>query len=224
MSIPTYIPNYPPDGSSLGQTKSVIRNNLDGTFETIGIDHFNQNGQNTTFPSLTSPPGSPGYHADIHMVPVGTWNPVTRTGAPTAISGVNQLFSMLWTPSYAGATADTQLFNRTGNGTGNSGIAQLTGLNENSEGWAWMGGALVQWGTVSTAVNTSGNVVFSSRSAQGIDFPSSAWVVICSNISSGGVSSATSVFTFHLTTTGFGWNVTQGSSNFAGFNWVAIGQ
>ena len=45
MSIPAFTPGYPPDGSSLGETKSVIRNNLDGTFLTLGVDHINNNGQ-----------------------------------------------------------------------------------------------------------------------------------------------------------------------------------
>ena len=44
MSIPTYTQGYPPDGSSLGQTKSVIRNNLDGTFLTLAVDHVDNNG------------------------------------------------------------------------------------------------------------------------------------------------------------------------------------
>ena len=61
MGIPAYVPGYPPDGSSLGQTKSTIRNNLDGTFQTIAVDHINNNGD----------PGSqpPGYHTIIHEVP-----------------------------------------------------------------------------------------------------------------------------------------------------------
>src|SRR5258706_888795 len=77
MSIPTYTPGYPPDGSSLGQTKSVIRNNLDGTFQTLGIDHVNNNGQ---------PGGKPaGYHTVIHSVPQGS-NPAT-------VAGYGQLFA-----------------------------------------------------------------------------------------------------------------------------------
>ena len=76
MPIPTYTPGYPPDGSSLGQTKSTIRNNLDGTFQTLAIDHVNNNGQPGSNPA--------GYHTIIHQV--------SQTSVST-VSGVNQVFS-----------------------------------------------------------------------------------------------------------------------------------
>ncbi len=50
MAIPIYTLGYPPDGSSLGQTKTTIRNNLDGTFLTLGGDHVNNNGQPGSIP------------------------------------------------------------------------------------------------------------------------------------------------------------------------------
>lgn len=46
MPIPSFTSGYPPDGSSLGQTKSTIRDNLDGTFQTLAIDHFDNNNAN----------------------------------------------------------------------------------------------------------------------------------------------------------------------------------
>ncbi len=56
MSIPAYTPNYPPNGFTLGQTKTQLRNNLDGTFETLSVDHYNQNGANV------------GYHKQVHLI------------------------------------------------------------------------------------------------------------------------------------------------------------
>ncbi len=59
---PTYIEGFPQDGSSLGNTRVQIRNNLDGTFETLGVDHINNNGvgQITTT-------GTAGFHDVIHF-------------------------------------------------------------------------------------------------------------------------------------------------------------
>jgi hypothetical protein len=76
MAIPTYTPGYPPDGSSLGQTKSTIRNNLDGTFETLAVDHVNNNGVPGSNPA--------GYHTIIHQVP--------QTNVDDC-AGYNQIFS-----------------------------------------------------------------------------------------------------------------------------------
>jgi hypothetical protein len=76
MPIPAYTPGYPPDGSSLGQTKAVIRNNLDGTFQTLAVDHIDNNGNPGSQPA--------GYHTVIHQVP--------QTSVNTA-SGYNQIFS-----------------------------------------------------------------------------------------------------------------------------------
>ncbi len=133
MAIPTYVQGYPPDGSSLGQTKSTIRNNLDGTFLTVAVDHVNNNGQ----------PGSqpPGYHKIVHQV--------TQTNVSTVV-GYNQVFSGVpgtlivngvTTPDIPSGGA-TQLYSLTGGGV----LAQLTGNNKSSNGYAWIGGVLIQWG------------------------------------------------------------------------------
>lgn len=135
MPIPTYTPGYPPDGSSLGQTKATIRNNLDGTFETLAIDHVNNNGQPGSNPA--------GYHTIIHEV--------TQTNV-TTVAGVNQVFSGVpgtlivngvTTPALP-ANGDTQLYSLTGAGA----LAQLTGYNAASPGYAWVGGVLMQFGSV----------------------------------------------------------------------------
>jgi hypothetical protein len=138
MPIPTYTPGYPPDGSSLGQTKSTIRNNLDGTFETLATDHVNNNGQPGSQPA--------GYHTIIHEV--------TQTSVST-VNGYNQLFSgvpgtlnvdMNTTPSIPN-NGDTQLYSLSSAGV----LSQLTGFNNSGSsgrglGYAWIGGILIQWG------------------------------------------------------------------------------
>lgn len=146
MPIPTYTPGYPPDGSSLGQTKSTIRNNLDGTFQTLGIDHVNNNGQPGSNPA--------GYHTVIHEV--------TQTSVNT-VTGVNQIFSGVPGTLSVNATTtpaippggDTQLYSLTGMGT----LSQLTGSSASANGYCWAGGILFQWGEVSSPGN-SGSVTF----------------------------------------------------------------
>lgn len=80
MSIPTYVEGFPQDGSSLGNTRVQIRNNLDGTFETLAVDHIDNNG---------SPGGKPpGYHNVIHFQDQGN----LYTTPPT-VSGVTQMYT-----------------------------------------------------------------------------------------------------------------------------------
>lgn len=138
MGIPTFTQGYPPDGSSLGQTKAVIRDNIDGTFLTLAVDHVNNNGQPTPNPA--------GYHKIIHQV--------TQTNVST-ISGVNQVFSGIpgtlivngiTTPTIP-ANGDTQLYSLTGMG----GLSQLTGNSATANGYCWVGGILIQWGTKSSS-------------------------------------------------------------------------
>jgi len=179
MAIPTYTPGYPPDGSSLGQTKTAIRNNLDGTFQTLNVDHVNNNGQPGSNPA--------GYHTVIHEV--------TQT-AVTSISGVNQVFSgvpgtLTYTVGMTTKTTptipnngDTQLYSLTGAGV----LAQLTGYsfttpsgpNNQSSGYAWIGGVLLQWGS-DFAVNTgSGNPI-----SFAIPFPNHVFSITCTVYNSG---------------------------------------
>lgn len=140
MPIPTYTPGYPPDGSSLGQTKATIRNNLDGTFETIAVDHINNNGQ----------PGSnpPGYHTVIHEVP---------QSSVSTVNGYNQIFSGVpgslvvngtTTPAVPN-NGDQALYSLTGGGI----LSQLTGSSASTNGYAWVGGILLQWGIFAMGSN-----------------------------------------------------------------------
>lgn len=135
MPIPPFIPGYPPDGSSLGQTKSTIRNNLDGTFQTLNVDHINNNGDPGSKPA--------GYHTIIHEVPQTT---------VTTVSGYNQVFSGVpgalvvnGTTTPAIPPTDQQLYSLTGGGI----LSQLTGHNATSSGYQWIGGILIQWGNAS---------------------------------------------------------------------------
>lgn len=133
MVVPTFTPGYPPDGSSLGQTKATIRNNLDGTFQTLAIDHINNNGQPGSQPA--------GYHTIIHQVP--------QTSV-TTVAGYNQVFSGVPGTLVVNATptrsvpnnGDQQLYSLTGAGI----LSQLTGKSATTNGYCWSGGILFQWG------------------------------------------------------------------------------
>lgn len=167
MPIPTYTPGYPPDGSSLGQTKSVIRNNLDGTFETLNVDHINNNGQPGSQPA--------GYHTIIHEVP--------QTSVST-VTGYNQVFSGVpgtlvvngtTTPAIPN-NGDQQLYSLTGAGA----LSQLTGSNTSTNGYAWVGGILLQWG-VTNALPGGSPVSFP------IPFPNNVFSVTCTGFNTGTV-------------------------------------
>ncbi len=85
MAIPPYTAGYPQDGSSLGSSKSVIRNNLDGEFQVFSVDHFNQNGP------------TPGFHQQS-TYPNSSFAPTTVSGQlalySKAISGNSALYSI----------------------------------------------------------------------------------------------------------------------------------
>jgi hypothetical protein len=215
MSIPTYSLGYPPDGSSLGETKAVIRNNLDGTFLTLGIDHVNNNGQPGSNPA--------GYHTVIHQV--------TQTADPPAISGVNQVYSKLVTPNTSGGVADTQLFTRTGNG----GISQLTGSSSVSDGWQWVGGVLLQWGTVLISTGTgdsshrTGTLTFQNRNAGAIPFPNNCFNITANLtvINTTDTTSSSTISFRSISATSFRWLINMSTSNltttYPSFYWFAVG-
>lgn len=165
MPIPTFTPGYPPDGSSLGQTKAPIRNNIDGTFQTVAIDHVDNNG---------SPGAQPaGYHTVIHQVP--------QASVATA-AGYNQIFSGVPGALLVNAAAtpaipnngDQQLYSLSGTGV----LSQLTGKSAAANGYAWIGGILLQWGS-GTATNTGAVIPFP------IAFPNSVFSVVCTVYNSG---------------------------------------
>jgi hypothetical protein len=166
MPIPTYTPGYPPDGSTLGQTKATIRNNLDGTFQTLAVDHINNNGQPGSQPA--------GYHTVIHQV--------TQTNVST-VTGYNQIFSGVpgtlvvngVTTKAIPSNGDQQLYSLTGGGV----LSQLTGFSANTKGYVWAGGILIQWGA--DMATNSGNPV-----SYAIPFPTAVFAVTCTVYNSGG--------------------------------------
>jgi hypothetical protein len=153
MPIPTFTPGYPPDGSSLGQTKSTIRNNLDGTFQTVAVDHIDNNGQPGAQPA--------GYHKVVHMVPQG--------GNPVAVAGYGQLFSK----TINSFTTDQALFWETGTGLIQQLTVNLTPLAA-SNGYTFLpGGLILQWG-VKSSPGSSGTITFATSN---ISFPNNCFNV-----------------------------------------------
>lgn len=160
MPIPTFTPGYPPDGASLGQTKTTIRNNLDGTFQTLAVDHINNNGDPGAKPA--------GYHTIVHQVP--------QTSVST-VAGYNQVFSGVPGTLSVNATTtptippggDQQLYSLTGSGI----LSQLTGRSAATNGYVWIGGILLQWG-VKTSPGQSGTVLFATAN---VNFPNNCFNV-----------------------------------------------
>ena len=214
MSIPSYNQGYPQDGSSLGQSKSTIRNNLDGTFLTLGIDHVNNNGQIGNQGSGSYPSG---YHTTIHVVP--------RGANPSPITGIGQLYSRV----VDAVNNDTSLFWKTGGGK----TLQLTSNftpSINANGFTFVpggtvGGApIIQWGSVT---GKSGNW---PTSAQTVTFATNnmAFQTACYNVQLTFIgpksSTAGTLCVNSISSTGFTWQFTGSSSaSFSGFYWWAIG-
>lgn len=194
MSIPTYTPGYPPDGSSLGQTKAVIRNNLDGTFQTLGVDHVNNNGQPGSNPA--------GYHTVAHMVPQAT--------DPAAITGFGQLYSKTLTFN---STNDQALFWETGQGLIQQLTTNITPLAAQT-GYTFLpGGIILQWG-VTTSTGSSTPVLFP------FTFPAAAFSAVATRHQNS--SSDTSYGITSLVTTGFTFTANSSASGIIIF-WFAIG-
>lgn len=214
MPIPTYTPGYPPDGSSLGQTKSTIRNNLDGTFETLAVDHINNNGQPGSQPA--------GYHTIIHQVP--------QTNVST-VAGYNQVFSGVpgtlivngtTTPAIPN-NSDQQLYSLTGQG----GLSQLTGDNGSINGFQWIGRMLLQWGwkSLSGSQGELGTILFATSN---FAFPNNCFNIQVSLIcQAGGTSSSDntlSVVNNSISKTSFQYQYNgSGGGRYPAFFWLAIG-
>ena len=203
MPIPTYTPGYPPDGSSLGQTKVVIRNNLDGTFQTLAVDHIDNNG---------SPGSNPaGYHKIIHEV--------SQTNVSTA-TNVNQVFSGVPGTLVVNSTTtpaipnngDTQLYSLSGAGV----LSQLTGSLLAGNGYAWVGGILLQWGTFSMASN-----IHSQGVSYPIAFPHNVFMPAVIGSTSNDPAEAAGVNLSSVSTSGFtAYRTGNGNLN---YTFIAIG-
>jgi hypothetical protein len=209
MSIPTYTLGYPPDGSSLGQTKATIRNNLDGTFETLGVDHINNNGSPGMQPA--------GYHNVIRSVPQGS--------DPTKVSGYGQLYSK----KINDVANDEALFWRTGEG----GLIQQLTVNltplASTNGYTFLpGGFIMQWGTVAnTADNTGGSqsypLAFPTAVLSLQATPTWSGTTGLGNVPTNRVTTFIAPDPANLLTKFKWWMITGGATNITGFYWTAIG-
>jgi hypothetical protein len=207
MGIPHYSQGYPPDGSSLGNTKTVIRGNLDGTFLTLGIDHVNNNG---------SPGSNPaGYHTIIHQV--------TQAAPPANIVGVNQVFALV-PPSGIPDAVNPQLFNLT-----NSVLSQMTGGNPANNGYTWFAGFLIQWGIFKFTTVSGHEAGVVTLATSNVNFPNNNFVVIpqlqVNNSSVNTNSNTIAINAKGLTTFEYVFNSSSstGTSQYPGFYWIAIG-
>jgi len=139
MPIPTYIEGFPQDGSSLGNTRVQIRNNLDGTFETLAVDHIDNNG---------NPGGKPpGYHNVIHFQDQGTL-PTT----PPTVSGVTQLYTNTDTHSIQQVIFETTAGNYYQQTTMLDAFRARFGTNGGGSGRGWTylpGGLIMNYGFTS---------------------------------------------------------------------------
>jgi len=207
MPIPSYTPGYPPDGSTLGQTKVIIRNNLDGLFQTLNVDHVNNNGQ----------PGSkpPGYHLIIHEVP--QVNVTTVTGFNQIFTGVpgTLVVNSATTPNLP-PTGDTQLYSLSSLGI----LSQLTGSNLTATGYVWCAGLLIQWGKV---ISTSES--FNTQNFN-VNFPNNCFGIFTQVLGSGtipGDKANIDIRNSTITNSSFQWTFVTNSSQYVGFFWIAIG-
>jgi hypothetical protein len=162
-----------------------------------------------------------GYHTVIHSIPTNNPSPPTTyppAGSPAAISGVEQIYPLLYQPNtIPPSAADTQLFARTGVG----GISQLTGNNAIRNGWCWCGGILLQWGFVNVTTTTTGMVTFTDATG-GIPFPRNCFNITTSITGNNASNTSRVTVSTNPTVTSFNWTYTNGPGT-SGFYWMAIG-
>lgn len=203
MTFP-YVKGYPPDGSTLGQTKSTIRNNLDGTFNTLAIDHIDNNGNPGSKPA--------GYHKVIHFV--------SQSGDPSLVTAVGQLYTKSIS---SGGNTDTSLFFETGASGGRK--LQLTSNfipSSTANGFTFLPGSasapmpIIQWGSTS-AVTSSGSTLVTFPKP----FPNAVFSVQCTVVTS---DNTTIRFSLEGNATQTDFTTTQtSSSKFTNLYWMAIG-
>lgn len=210
-------PNDPEDDQPLMLQNNVATNGI------IAVDHVGFNA------------GNGGYHTIIHQGP----NTRTRSGVgavtanfPAAIPGIGQVFTALYTPDTTVTSTDTELFSL----TGLNDLSQITGFvtkgADGQDGYQWIGGALIQWGTVAFAgasAHEIGTVIFKDRLNKLIPFPNNIYMVNATlqvAASSETVSSNT-IAIRDFTNLQFRWvfnsSSSTGSTRYPGFYWIAIG-
>ncbi len=208
----TYNLNIPATNNnpSVDQPNMLTNNNSINSI--LGVDHNSFNIANG------------GYHTVIHEV--------TQVADPAAIASVNQVYAKNYTPDSTVTATDTQLFARTGLGS----VSQLTGRLATglvgTDGWAWMGGMLIQWGTVSFSggnAHETNTVTFQNRVSGAIPFPTQLYEVIATLrvASSSETIASNTIAVRNLSATSFEWvfnsSSATGSTKYPGFRWIAIG-
>lgn len=220
MSSIDYVPDIPNQNNDPSFDAPNMRLNTNAIRDLIAIDHV---GFNTNV-------SQSGYHNVIHQNNNGTRSGVGAvfSGIPAAIANVNQIFAALYTPDTTGGVIDTQLFNRTGLG----GVSQLTGNLSQNDGWQWVGGILIQWGTVAFGGSQSHEtavVTFKDRVAGAIPFPNNCFVVIPQlQVASQSETIASNTIAIRSkSNTQFRWvynsSSSSGSTAYPGFYWIAVG-
>lgn len=210
MPIPTYISGYPPDGFSLGNTKTTIRGNLDGTFQTLGIQHYNQNSGNISS-------GLVGKHQYITFPQQGF--------QPTTAAGEIELFN--------GALPTGGNYNLAYIGSGSSTAVQLTRSEipkAMQNGYSWMAGNILwQWGLNNAPSSGSfalglaaGTYVFAANG--NVDYSANPFIIQATLIgSSSAISGTGTVSIISATATEFKWAFNGAGTSYLGFYWTAIG-
>lgn len=122
MAIPNFTSGIPQNGQSLGNSKPIVRDNLDGTFQTLSVDHQNQNSPN------------PGYHSVIHFQNQGS--------DPADVPGVLQLYS-----KNAGVSPTPELFFRPPGAAAGIQLSAFFTPTAATNGASFLpGGIVMQWG------------------------------------------------------------------------------
>jgi hypothetical protein len=210
MAIPPFTQGYPPDGSSLGNTKTTMRDNLDGEFLVVGVDHQTQN---TIFP------GAAGSHTKVSLR--NTASTITPTLPPGIFGGgYETLYSQP-----AGSTPLGPLGEIFYSRAGAAGI-QLTGPGTPVKTATTIttfipGGILVQSGFVQSTAST-GIVVFPQT------YPISLISVTFGMIVSNGSTTGHAGQIYYVEdiiniNTQFTWRQADLSADATGFFWTAIG-
>lgn len=216
------IPNAPNDPAD--DQPDMLQNNV-ATNALIAIDHVGFN----------NPVPNGGYHTIIHQGSASR----TRSGVgaviagfPAAIPGINQFFSADYTPDTTGGVADTQLFSVTGAGEISQLTAFLTRSVDGKDGYQWIGGALLQWGTTLFSGGNSHETsieIFKDRQSNCIPFPNNIYVVIPTLLiaSTSTTTASNTIAIRQQDKDQFTWVFNSSSSNgstlFPGFSWIAIG-
>lgn len=199
-------PSIPQPTDNISTSQGQLLSNNQALNNVFFVDHV-------TFSDTTA---EKGFHKVIHLT-IQAVNPV--------LMGKSQVFSKNYTTDSTVPATDTQLFHITGLGT----VSQLTGHLAGTNGWQWVGGVLIQWGFVAQVFSsgtTTGSVVFKSRAAGCIPFPTQCFLVNTTGYHTAPIPSSEIGISINFSTlsaTGFTWSANTDSSQYKGFYWIAIG-